>query len=83
MKPRAFMRHCWRCTHAHLIRNRRRYASASMIYMALVVFVADAGSALAHLPVVSSFLNQNHWTVPVAAFLGHSGFILERAGDGA
>lgn len=67
-------------TTLHVRRHRHKYASAAMIYSALIFFGADAAHTLAFTPLwVSVFLESQNWAVPVAALMGHVGFILERS----
>lgn len=76
----AFLHRCWRCVVSHTHRHRRKYASGAMIYSALIFFGADAAHTLAVTPIwFSAFLESQNWAIPVAALLGHAGFILERS----
>lgn len=74
----AFLRRCWVCTAKHLHLHRKKYASAAMIYGALIYFAADAAFALSVLPHwLVGFVETHRWSGPAAALLGHAGFILE------
>lgn len=67
----------------HLINHRHKYVSGGMIHLALVVFVGDAAAAALPLPhvIIVVIHTQKAWAVPIAAALGHLGFMLERAAD--
>ena len=67
----------------HLIHHRHKYVSGGMIHIALVVFVGDAAAAALPLPhaIVVIIHTQKTWAVPIAAAIGHLGFMLERAAD--
>jgi hypothetical protein len=51
--------------------------------VALIVFVGDAVVATTPLPhvIIVIFEAQKHWAVPIAAAVGHVGFMLEREAD--
>jgi hypothetical protein len=72
-----------RKTRNHVINHRHKYISGGMIHLALVVFVGDAAAAAMPLPhvVLVVIHTQKTWAVPIAAALGHIGFMLERAAD--
>lgn len=65
----------------HVIRRRRVYVSAGMIHIALVVFVGDAVAAAVPIPhfILVVIHTQKAWAVPIAAAVGHIGFMLDSA----
>lgn len=80
MSVRAFVKRCLRCAAGHIVQHRRKYASASLIYAALVLFGADLAVTTGTLPHwLDSFVESQRWAVPFATLAGHAGFILERS----